>query len=184
MTYEGPIPLRQRWKSFLVLGILLVLLGTISVALPWIATLAQVLILGWVVLFCGISEIVASFWMRHWDGFFLHLLSGVLAIVIGGLILGHPIGAAAGLTMLIAALLLVNGMFRVIGSVMLRFPNWYWVTLDGLVSILLGAMIWHDMPGSALWVIGLFVGINMIFRGWAWIMLSMALKRMNAATTA
>ena len=139
------------------------------------------LILGWVVLFCGVSELAASFWMRHWDGFFLHLLSGVLAIVVGGLILGHPIGAAAGLTMLIAALLLINGLFRVVGSLMLRFSGWHWVALDGVISILLGGMIWHDMPGSALWVIGLFIGINMIFRGWAWIMLAMALKQRTSA---
>jgi uncharacterized membrane protein HdeD (DUF308 family) len=122
-------------------------------------------------------ETVAAFWAGQWSGLFLHLLSGVLNVVVGVLILAHPGAVAVGLTLLLAVFFLVAGLFRIIAAVALRFPNWGWAFFGGGITALLGAMIWAQWPSSALWVIGTFVGIDLLFRGWAWVMFALAARQ-------
>jgi uncharacterized membrane protein HdeD (DUF308 family) len=169
---------RRNWGWFLVLGIALIVLGIVALWAVGLTTLATVLFLGWLLIFSGVFEAIAAFWARRWSGFFLHLLAGILTVVVGVLVVGHPIGAAAGLTLLLAALFLTGGVFRIISAVALRFPGWGWAVLDGVISLLLGAMIWSDWPFSGSWVIGTFVGIALVFRGWAWVMFALAVRRL------
>jgi uncharacterized membrane protein HdeD (DUF308 family) len=169
---------RRNWGWFLVLGIGLIVIGTAAIVAAEIATLASVLLFGWMVLIGGVLEVVAAFWARAWSGFFLHLLIGVLNVVVGVLILGHPVAAAAGLTILLAALFLTGGVFRIVAAAMLRYPNWGWSGLDGVVSLILGVMIWANWPEASLLVIGTFIGIALVFRGWAWVMFALAVRRL------
>jgi uncharacterized membrane protein HdeD (DUF308 family) len=117
---------RRNWGWFLVLGILLILLGVIALCTSLLATLATVLVFGWLLTISGILEIVSSFWSRRWSGFFLHLLAGVFDIVVGLLIISHPAAIALSLTLLLAAFFIVGGVFRLVGAIVLRFPNWGW----------------------------------------------------------
>jgi uncharacterized membrane protein HdeD (DUF308 family) len=169
---------RRNWCWFLALGIALVALGVFALVAAEIATLASVLLFGWLVLIGGVFEVVAAFWARHWSGFVLHLLVGVLYVVVGLLMIGHPVAVAAGLTLLLVALFLTGGMFRIVAAAMLRYPGWGWSVLDGAISLILAVLIWANWPESSLLVIGTFVGIALVFRGWAWVMFAQAVRRL------
>ena len=99
------------------------------------------------------------------SGFFYHLLSALLSIIVGMMFLRAPIGSLAVLTLLLATLLMVGGIFKIVAAVNYRFAGWGWPAIGGLVDFLLGLLIWQEWPASALWVVGMYVGINLLFRG-------------------
>jgi uncharacterized membrane protein HdeD (DUF308 family) len=164
------------WFWFVLLGVALVVLGTIALGSVVVASLAAAVAIGVLLLLGGVAEVVGAFWCRCWSGFFLELLSGVLSIVVGLLFLRAPVGALAALTLLIACFLMVGGIFKVVSAVAYRFAAWGWSLAGGIIDVILGVLIWQGWPASSLWVIGLFVGINLIFRGFNWIALGLALR--------
>jgi uncharacterized membrane protein HdeD (DUF308 family) len=167
---------RSQWWWLLLLGALLIISGMIAVSSPWMATNVIVTIIGLLLVICGGAQIVGSFWTGKWSGFLLSLLAGVLYVCVGGLMVARPLVATVALTMLIGAFLLVGGIFRAVSAMALKFHNWGWLLLNGVISIVLGLMILSHLDWDALVVIGLFVGIDMIFNGWAWVMLSLGLR--------
>ncbi len=168
--------LRGRWAWFVALGAVLILLGTVVLGSVVIASLAVAVVIGALILFGGVAESIGAFWCRRWSGFFLHLLSGVLSIVIGLLFLRQPVGALEALTLLTAGFLLVGGAFKVAASASMRFESWGWPLFGGLIDAALGVMILMDFPASALWVLGMFLGISMVFRGVNWVGIGLALR--------
>jgi uncharacterized membrane protein HdeD (DUF308 family) len=174
--------IRGKWIWLVVLGIALIVLGTIMLGFPVITTLATVTVLGAFILVGGVAEIVGAFWCREWSGFFLALLAGILGIVVGLMLLGNPIAGGATLTILLASFLFVAGIFRSVAAITHRFGGWGWLLLSGVVDIVLGVLIWRELPITGLTVIGLLVGISIIFRGVWWLMLGFALKRIPAPT--
>jgi uncharacterized membrane protein HdeD (DUF308 family) len=132
--------------------------------------------IGVLLLLGGIAETVGAFWCRGWSGFFLHLLSGLLSIVVGVLFLRAPVNALLALTLLVACFLMVGGIFKIVAALSYRFGAWGWALASGIIDLILGVMIWQDWPASALWVIGLFLGINLVFRGVNWIALGLGLR--------
>ncbi len=175
--------LRGDWFWFVLLGLALVVLGTIALGSVVIASLATAVALGLLILLSGVAETVGAFWCRGWSGFFLHLLSGVLSLVIGVLFLRAPVGALLALTLLVASFLMVGGIFKIVAAVSYRFAAWGWPLLSGIIDLLLGVLIWQEWPASALWVIGLFVGINLVFRGFNWIGLGLSLRALPRPAT-
>ena len=174
--------LRGNWFWFVLLGVVLVVLGTIALGSVAIASLAAAAVIGVLLLLGGAAEAVGAFWCRCWSGFFLELLSGVLSIVVGLLFLRAPAGALAAQTLLVACFLMVGGIFKVVSSLAYRFATWGWSLAGGIIDMILAQMIWQEWPAPALWVIGLFVGIDMIFNGWTWIMLALRLKSLPRAS--
>jgi uncharacterized membrane protein HdeD (DUF308 family) len=170
--------IRGQWVWLLVLGIVLAVVGTLAIGAPFIASLAATMTLGALLVVGGITQLVGSFWTRDWSGFFLMLLMGLLYVVVGLLFFNRPVSALEALTLLLACSLMVSGVFRIVGSLTYRFPNWGWIFLGGLLNLVLGVMIWQQWPSSGFWVIGLFVGIDMIFNGWTWIMLALRLRQL------
>ena len=168
--------LRGNWFWFVILGVALVVLGTVALGSAVIASLAAAVAIGMLLLLGGVAEAVGAFWCRGWSGFFLELLSGVLSIVVGLLFLRAPAGALAALTLLLACFLMVGGIFKIVAAVSYRFAAWGWSLAGGIIDVILGVMIWQEWPASGLWVIGLFVGINLLFRGVNWIALGLALR--------
>ena len=162
----------------------LVVLGTVAVGSAVIASLAAAVAIGLLLLLGGVAEAVGAFWCRGWSGFFLELLSGVLSIVVGLLFLRAPAGALAALTLLLACFLMVGGFFKIVTAVSYRFAAWGWSLAGGIIDVVLGLMIWQEWPASGLWVIGLFVGINLLFRGFNWIALGLALRTLPRPQTA
>ncbi|OHB80343.1 MAG: hypothetical protein A2W31_15315 [Planctomycetes bacterium RBG_16_64_10] len=169
---------QSEWWWFLLLGIALIVLGTAGIAVPFVVSLVAVKFFGVLLLVAGVAQVVSAFWEGQWSGLFIHLLMGILYTVVGGLIVGNPLEGMAVLTLMLATLLIVGGLFRVIIAMMLQFHMWGWVLLGGLVSLFLGILIWAQWPATSLVVIGLFLGIEMIFNGWSWVMLGLDLRRL------
>ena len=159
---------------FLFMGVALIILGTIAVASAEIMTLVSVMLLGWLLLFGGIFEVVHGFARRAWGGFFINLMGGLLYAVTGILMISHPGLAAATLTLMIAMLLVVAGTFRIVVAFSTPIHHRGWLILNGVVSLLFGIYILSTWPASGLVIIGLFIGIDMIFDGWTEVMLALS----------
>ncbi len=169
--------IRGRWIWLVVLGIALIVLGMIMFSFPVITTLWTVAFLGALLLAGGVMEVVAAFWCRDWSGFFLALLSGILGIVVGLMLLGNPIAGSETLTVLLASFLFVGGIFKTVAALAHRFGGWAWLLVSGVIDIVLGVLIWRELPWSGLTIIGFLVGISVVFRGVSWLMLGFALKQ-------
>jgi uncharacterized membrane protein HdeD (DUF308 family) len=169
--------LRRASGWLLVLGILLVVLGTCALFVPVFATLWIVLIYGWVLLFAGVAEVVAAFGSLRWGGVFLHLLMGIIDFVLGIFFLRHWDAGAEVITLLLAVGFLVGGAFRLVGAFSMRFPNWGWTALSGFITLLVGVLLWAWWPWNSLTIPGLFLGIQMLFYGWSAVMLALAARR-------
>jgi uncharacterized membrane protein HdeD (DUF308 family) len=180
--------LRRRWGLFLGLGIALILLGGLAIGASVIATLVTVIFIGSIILCEGILQVLLSFWARHGQGFFLHLVTGFLGVIVGLLLITKPVTSAIALTLLMATFFVVGGLFRMVAATMIRFRGRAWVFVSGLVEFTLGILIWAEWPASPsdqptlLWVIGTFVGINLIFRGWSYVVLATALRTLPASS--
>jgi uncharacterized membrane protein HdeD (DUF308 family) len=176
--------LKHNWGWFLVLGIIEILLGTVAVGASVFATLVTVVFFGWLLLAGGVLSALHAFWRKQWRGFFLDLATGILYVVAGLMMVGNPAAAAVSLTLLIAMFLLIGGIFRIIAALSGQLQHWGWVLLNGLITAGLGVMIWKQWPLSGLWVIGLFVGIEMMLYGWSLVMLSLIARSAPAAPVA
>jgi uncharacterized membrane protein HdeD (DUF308 family) len=175
--------LRDHWVWFLVLGIAMAVIGTFAITWACVTTVtvAATWLFGFLLIAGGIAEIVNSFYAGRWSGTLLHLLIGVLYAVVGLMIVDQPEGSAIKLTLIIAIFLIVSGLFRIVFAISERFTGWGWVLLNGAVTLFLGMLIYKEWPSSGLWVIGLFVGIDLIFNGWSWIILSLGLRQARAS---
>jgi uncharacterized membrane protein HdeD (DUF308 family) len=172
MLTEEANSIRKNWGWFLALGIVLIIAGTLAVGFAVSATLASVVTLGILLLIAAGAQTAAAIWARGWSGFFLYLLLGVLYAVAGLLTLQYPLLAAEGLTLMLAAAFLVGGVYRIVVALVERFPAWGWVLCNGIIAVLLGIAIWQQWPESGLWVLGLFVGIDLIVNGVTWSVLA------------
>lgn len=170
--------IRGNWLWFILLGVLLIIVGFAALSAVEVASLATALFLGILLIVEGVSETIGAFWCRGWSGFFFLLLGGIFSVIVGLLFLKAPVQALVALTLLLACLLMVGGIFRIIAALSYHFSAWGWALFSGIVDLILGIMIWRQWPASAFWVIGLFLGISLIFRGSNWISLGMALKAM------
>jgi uncharacterized membrane protein HdeD (DUF308 family) len=168
---------RSCWCCFLMLGILLVLCGSVAIVIPPLFTLLTAIVLGIALMVAGIVTIVSSFWIGKWSGMLLHLLAGILYLVVGFIVSEQPVAGALVITLFIAAAFIVMGLFRIVSALVVRFPQWGWVLFNGIITLLLGIVIYRHFPKSALWVIGILVGVELLFNGWTWIMLALAVKR-------
>jgi uncharacterized membrane protein HdeD (DUF308 family) len=172
--------LRHKWGWFLALGIALIVLGIIALSVMPAATVATVIVLGWLMVFSGVVEAVHGFQVRGWGGMFLHLVAGILGVLIGLLIATHPVAGALAWTLLFASFFTVIGIFRMIAAIRLKFPNWGWAVFDGTITLLLGILLWADWPWSGFWFLGLSIGIALLLRGWSNVMLALAIRGLAA----
>ena len=150
----------------IVWGILLIVAGVLAVLSPPMAALAADLLLGWLLVFAGIVQIVYAFQQRGHDGFGLKVLSGLLTLVLGVFLLLRPIAGIASIALLIGAFMLASG----VSSAMLAFKlkpkaGWGWVLFDGILSIVIALLIASGWPQSSIGFVGILVGIVMIYGG-------------------
>jgi uncharacterized membrane protein HdeD (DUF308 family) len=164
------------WFVFVLLGIVLMGIGAAAVGTAFATTIAAMLIFGIILVCGGVIQLVSAFIARTWNAFLLHAMVGVLHLVVGALMIEHPVVAAAGLTLMLATLFLVGGIIRVTYALTQSFSGRYWVLANGALSLVLGVLIWRHWPDSSLWVIGLFVGIDLLVNGWSWVMVGLSVK--------
>jgi uncharacterized membrane protein HdeD (DUF308 family) len=176
LDVQIPREIIQYWGWFLAFGVGLVLLGIAAVVRSVTATIVSMLFFGWLlVLACGI-EVAQAIVVGHWAGVFHHLLAAILFGVTGFLIVSRPLLGAEVATVVMAVFFLIGGLFQLIGSVWLTLPGWGWQAADGLITFVLGILVLAQWPVSGLWVIGLFIGIDLIFYGGTWIALALGLR--------
>ena len=172
---------RKHWWLFLLLGVLLVVGGMVAIAYPCISSVAAVTVLGIVLIVNGLFTIIGAFGAGKWSSVLLQLLVGVLYVMAGLVIRDAPLESTAMLTLFMAAMFIVIGIFRIVIALVERFPKWGWVLLNGIVTLLAGIIIYDSFPNSALWVIGLLVGLELLFSGWTWIMLALGMREIPEA---
>jgi len=175
---------RSHWWWFLLLGTLLLLCGTAALTFPFIASVAAISILSIVLLVAGVATLVGAFWTGKWSGFLVSVLVGMLYLAAGFVVSERPMLSILMVTVYLAVSFMVMGMFRILAALTTRHTQWGWTLLNGCVTFLVGLAIYRHLPFDAIWVIGLLVGVELIFSGWAWIMLSLAIRRLSAIADA
>jgi len=173
---DGLTELRRNWGWILAFGCISILLGTFAIIYSMVFTLVTVLFLAGMLVATGVIEGVYAIRHRERGHVIWHLLEALLAIAIGLLLAQSPLRGAIVLTMLLATYFVIAGIFRIVAALALRLPNWGWTLGNGIVTMALGIVVWGGWPVSALWVLGVFIGITMIFNGWARVMLALALR--------
>jgi len=188
MTQNGIGDLRSamhsHWKLFLIEGIVLLILGTAAIVVPPLASVVVSIFLGWLFIVGGIVGLVATIAGRGAPGFWWSLVSAIIAIVAGALLIGWPVGGALSLTLVLTAFLIADGILTIFFAIEHRrqlSQRWGWLLFNGIIDLLLAAVIVWAFPGSALWILGLIVGIDLIFGGWSLIAMAFAARSVKPA---
>ncbi|WP_020504299.1 HdeD family acid-resistance protein [Lamprocystis purpurea] len=170
--------LQKNWGWLLAVGILSIALGTIGLGASFGLTLITVLLFGWLLLVAGGFQLVDAFGCAGWKSVLGHVLTALLYILAGYLIVQDPLLASRSFTLIIAGVMIAVGVLRIWMAFQHRVaPGWIWAVLAGLLSILLGGIIIAQWPVSGLWVIGLFVAIELLLNGWAAVFVALAARR-------
>jgi uncharacterized membrane protein HdeD (DUF308 family) len=171
---------REHWKAFLFEGILLVILGLAAMIVPPLASLAVTIFLGWMFLISGVAGLVLTFWARQTPGFWWSLISAVLAIGAGIILLMQPVQGTLTLTIVVGAYFLAEGVTTIMYALQHRrelSERWSWMLVAGIMDLLIACFIIAGLPGSALWAVGLLVGINLLFGGASLIGMALAARK-------
>jgi len=178
LVVQIPHDMIQYWGWFLAFGVGLLVLGFAAVARSVTATVASMLFFGWLLVIASGIEIAQAVMVGQWAGFFYHLLAAILFGVTGLLLVTRPVISAEVVTVVMAMFFLIGGLYQLIGSLVIALPGWGWQAAYGIITFVLGLLVLAQWPASGLWVIGLFVGIDLIFYGCAWIALALELRTM------
>jgi uncharacterized membrane protein HdeD (DUF308 family) len=184
MNQSGPMgaierTIHEHWKTFLIEGIILVILGIIAIIVPQVATLAVTFLIGWLFLITGAVGLYTTFAMRNMPGFWWSLISAIVSIAAGIVLLLYPLSGVLSLTFVLIAFFVIEG----IATIMFAFDHrtqlsgrWGWMLMSGIVDLILAGLIFAGLPSSAAWAIGLLVGINLVFGGVAMVAMALAAR--------
>jgi uncharacterized membrane protein HdeD (DUF308 family) len=151
---------------YLIQGGLLIAAGVLAIIYPVLSSAAVVVLLGWLLIISGAVQGLSLIGARHVPHFWLQLISVILAVLIGCLFLRDPAQGMATITLLLIVFFMIEGISKVVFALTIRpFPNWGWVLASGLVGILLALILWANLPVTALWLVGVLLGINLISVG-------------------
>jgi len=171
-------PLRAKSGWIIALGVVYLLAGFIALGSVVVATVASVLIVGVMMIIAGVAEVFSAFQVKSWGKFLLWVLLGVLYIIAGFVTFENPLLAAALLTLILGASLVASGIMRIILAFSMKQETpWIWVLLSSVITLLLGLLILAHWPVSSLYILGLFLGIDLILAGAGWIGLGFGLRR-------
>jgi uncharacterized membrane protein HdeD (DUF308 family) len=177
---EMSAAVREHWKAFLFEGIVLVILGLAAMILPPLASIAVTIFLGWMFLVSGIAGLAMTFWARQMPGFWWSLISAVLAVAAGIILLLQPVQGTLTLTIVVGAYFLAEGVATIMYALEHRrelSERWSWLLIAGIMDLLIAFVIISGLPGSALWAVGLLVGINLLFGGVSLIGMALAARQ-------
>src|ERR1700724_48430 len=177
---EMTAAVREHWKAFLIEGIVLVVLGLAAMIVPPLASLAVTIFLGWMFLISGIVGLAMTFWARQMPGFWWSLISAALAVLAGLILLAQPVQGTLTLTIVVGAYFLAEGVATIMYALEHRrelSERWSWLLVAGIVDIVIAGLIIAGLPDSALWAVGLLVGINLLFGGASLIGMALAARK-------
>ncbi len=170
--------LKKNWGWLLAFGILSIVLGTIGLGMTFALTEVSIIFFGVLLIVGGVFQLFDAFKCKGWKSTLWHVLIALLYIVAGISMVSQPLMAATTLTLIIAWILIGVGVARIIMAFQLRpTQGWFWTLFAGIISIALGVMILAEWPVSGLWVIGLFVAIELIFNGWSYVFVALAARK-------
>ncbi|MCF8032480.1 MAG: HdeD family acid-resistance protein [Desulfarculaceae bacterium] len=174
--------IKQHRGGLMVTGIISLVLGSLAILAPLAATMAVTLLIGAVILLQGVIQLIHCFRAKGWSAFVWNLLVAIVYVIAGGLILARPLLGAVTITLVLAIFFLVEGVVKLgLAFKVKPAPNWKWILFSGIMGVVLGLIILSGWPGDSLAVLGLFLGIDLIFGGWAMIMLAAGAKQAPAA---
>ncbi len=177
---SGLEPLRAKSGWIVALGVVYVIAGLVALGSVVMATVATVFLVGVMMLIAGAAEVINAFQIKTWGKFFLWILLGALYIVAGFVTFENPLLAAATLTLLLGIALLASGIARIALAFSMKAATpWIWVLLSGVVTLLLGVVILAHWPVSGLYILGLFLGIDLVLAGASWIGIGLGLSRLS-----
>ncbi len=175
---SGIAALRAKWGWIVALGVVYLLAGFVALGSVVMATVASVLVVGAMMIVAGVAEVIGAFQMKSWGKFLLWALLGALYIVAGFVTFENPLFAAVLLTLLLGASLLASGVVRLfLAFSMNRETPWVWVALSGAITLLLGLLILARWPVNSVYILGVFLGIDLIMAGAGWVGLGSSLRR-------
>ncbi|MCP8939036.1 HdeD family acid-resistance protein [Alsobacter sp. SYSU M60028] len=170
--------LRAKWGWLVALGVLMALCGLFALGNAVLATFTVVIFAGAAMIVSGIGEIIHGFAVKTWSKFFLWVLVGLLYVVAGIVTVSMPLVSAVVLTLFVGAALIASGIVHIVLAFQMKEgAPWGWVALSGVVTLLLGVMILAGWPVSGLTVLGVFLGIDLLFTGASWIAVGLALRK-------
>jgi len=162
---------------FIFLGIALIVIGVVAVAFPFVATIAAKTVIGWLFLIGGVIQVVHAFSTQEWSAFFLDLIVGVLYVLAGGWMAFFPFAGIITLTIFLAVFFIIEGVIEIAMGFRVRpASGWVWLLVSGIIAIAAGLLILARLPSTAVWAIGLLVGINLIFSGVSYLSLASTAK--------
>jgi len=168
------------WKVFLAQGLVMMVLGLLAAALPYIATLAIEILLGWLFFVGGVFRTASAMRSKTAPGFWWSLATAILAIVFGLILIVRPMEGVLTLTIVLTVFFLAEGVAVILISVEFRrhLKSWHWTLLSGIINLVLAYLIFQGWPGISAWAIGLLAGISMFFFGLSLAMTAMAARAM------
>jgi uncharacterized membrane protein HdeD (DUF308 family) len=182
LTARARKVMHDHWSLFLVEGIILTVLGLAAIIVPPLGGLFVTIFLGWLFLIAGIVGIIATIRAQQAPGFGWALLSAVVAVIAGGVLLWNPFQGLVTLTYVLTAFFIVDGIFMIVLAITHRRQlsgKWEWMMVNGVVDLILAAIIISGLPGTLAWALGLIVGIDLLFGGAS--LVAMALEARKTA---
>lgn len=179
---SGPVrrALHDHWRLFLIEGIILIILGSAAIIVPPIASLAVAITLGWIFLVVGIVGLVTAIAGRTAPGFWWALLSSIITIVAGVALIGFPVIGAVSITFVLTAYLVIDGVLMVFFAIDHRrelSQRWIMLMINGILDLALAAIIILALPASALWALGIIIGIDLVFGGFSLVAMALAARK-------
>jgi len=166
--------LQMHWRLFLAEGVFFIFLGLCAILVPQFFTVAIVVFLGWILLFGGIVHVSRAFVFDNMPGFGWWMFMGILQVIVGYLFITKPVAGALTLTMLMTVFFALEGIAKMSLALMMRpLANWGFILFSGITALVFALIIWISWSESAHWLLGLFLGINMIFLGWSLVKISL-----------
>ena len=176
--------IRTYWGLFLAQGIIMMVLGAVAIVWPQVSTLAVDLYAGWMFLISGIFGLATMFLAPNAAAFFWSLLTAALSLFVGVLLLWHPVEGVVSLTLVLIAFFIVEGVFQIAAAIRDRqaLPDsWGWLLMSGIADLVLAAIMISGWPLTAIWALGLIVGINLLTSGLAIVMVAVGGRSMVRA---
>jgi uncharacterized membrane protein HdeD (DUF308 family) len=169
---------REHRAGFIGLGITLVGLGALAILLPFVATVVTTLTLGWLILVGGLAEGIHALYNRRWGGSGWAIAEAVLHAIAGFLVLAFPVLGKITLTLVLSTFLVLDGGIKIIRAIQHRaMPAWAWLLADGIIAVALGVMVWIHWPSTAMWALGLLVGVDLVLNGSSLLLIGLGAER-------
>ena len=183
MTQSTPSNLVRHASAWsIVWGVLLILFGMLAIGSPFLAAVAVSGFVAWLIVLAGVVHVILAFHAHGAGSLIWKLLVGLAYLFFGGYLILHPVLGVASLTLVLASLFLIEGILNIVLFFKMRSVGGSsWVLVDGIITLLLGLMIYMQWPSSSAWAIGTLVGVSMIISGATLVMLSLAVRRASAA---